>query len=317
LPEKVLVPELVTVKPLPATVPETIAPATLRFAVPARVTVTGVALVERLKPLISRVFPVPLAVNDNPTVLITSPIVNLVPVPNKFTALVPDKVTVPFPRLRLFAAVFVADPKFSAVVLLHVKALFAAFTTAEPLVLSIVAPPVRVKTPVPRALLLLMFKVPAVRVISLNEFEALKFTVPPELFTTSLPPTPVFVAAPVIPALKSNVPPPVNVNVLAVLDATEAKPTFVLNIIEPPAAWYQVLSTLVSTKRLNVCVVVELLVIPIIVDSRIVGVVESKVYELAVDENKMVPTVLLAESDTALLLAPKLLNWIMLLERAV
>ena len=46
-----LVPELVTVKPLPAAVPETIAPVTLRFAVPARVTVTGVALAERLKPL--------------------------------------------------------------------------------------------------------------------------------------------------------------------------------------------------------------------------------------------------------------------------
>jgi hypothetical protein len=41
------------------------------------------------------------------------------------------------------------------------------------------------------------------------------------------------------------------------------------------------------------------------------------VYELAVDENKMVPTVLPAESDTLLLPAPKLLNWIMLLEEAV
>ena len=113
---------LVTVKPLPLAVPETIAPVMLRFAVPSRVTVTGVALVERLKPLISRVFPAPLAVNDDPPVLITSPIVNLVPVPDKFTALVPDKVTVPLPRLRLFSAVFVADPKFSAEVPVHVQA---------------------------------------------------------------------------------------------------------------------------------------------------------------------------------------------------
>ena len=116
-----VVPEFATVKPLPAVVPLKIAPVMLRFAVPARVTVTGVALVERLKSLISRVFPVPLAVNDDPPVLITSPIVNLVPAPNKFTALVPDKVTVPVPRLRLFTAVFVADPKFSAEVPFHVQ----------------------------------------------------------------------------------------------------------------------------------------------------------------------------------------------------
>ena len=116
VPERVFVPVPVMVKLLPGVVPLTIAPVTLMFAVPARDTVTGFALVERLKPFISRVFPAPLAVIDVPAVPITSAIVNLVPVPNKFTVLEPVKVTVPVPRLRLFVAVFVADPKVSAVV---------------------------------------------------------------------------------------------------------------------------------------------------------------------------------------------------------
>jgi hypothetical protein len=122
VPERVFVPVPVTVKPLPGVVPLTIAPVTLMFAVPARDTVVAVALVERLKPFISRVFPAPLAVIVTPEVPITSAIVNVVPFPNKFTPLEPDKVTVPVPRLRLFTAVFVADPKFSAEVPFHVNA---------------------------------------------------------------------------------------------------------------------------------------------------------------------------------------------------
>ena len=52
----------VTITPLPGVVPLTIAPVTPMFAVPAKVTVTGVTLAERVIPPISRVFPAPLAV---------------------------------------------------------------------------------------------------------------------------------------------------------------------------------------------------------------------------------------------------------------
>ena len=176
LPERVFVPVPVTVKPLPGAVPLTIAPVMLMFAVPPRVTVPEFVFVDRLKPLISRVFPAPLAVIVNPF-WVAAPIVNFVPVPNKFTVLEPVKVTVPVPRSRLFVAVLFDDPKVSAVVLFQVIALLPAFTTAEPLVLSIVAPPVRVKSPVPRALLLLMFKAPAVSVTPPDAAELLPLKV--------------------------------------------------------------------------------------------------------------------------------------------
>ena len=117
-----VVPVAATVKPLPETVPLIIAPVTTMFAVPSKLIVIGVAPVERFKLFISRVFPVPLAVILDPEALTTSAIVNWVPVPNKFTVLEPDKVTVPVPRLRLFAAVFVDDPKVVAVVLFHMEA---------------------------------------------------------------------------------------------------------------------------------------------------------------------------------------------------
>jgi hypothetical protein len=86
------------------------------FAVPARVTVTGVKLAERVNPPISKVFPAPLAVIVLPLevlVMFTAPIVNLVPDPAKAIVLVEVAVTTPVPRLRLFAAVFVDDPKAS------------------------------------------------------------------------------------------------------------------------------------------------------------------------------------------------------------
>jgi hypothetical protein len=86
------------------------------FAVPARVTVVGVKLAERVNPPISRVLPTPLAVIDLEAavlVILTAPIVNLVPVPAKVIVLVELAVTIPVPRLRLFAAVFPVAPKAS------------------------------------------------------------------------------------------------------------------------------------------------------------------------------------------------------------
>ena len=116
LPERVVVPVAVTVTPLPGVVPLTIAPVTPMFAVPARVTVVGVKLAERVNPPISRVLPTPLAVIDLEAavlVILTAPIVNLVPVPAKVIVLVELAVTIPVPRLRLFAAVFPVAPKAS------------------------------------------------------------------------------------------------------------------------------------------------------------------------------------------------------------
>ena len=115
-PERVVVPVAVTVKPFPGVVPLTIAPVTPMFAVPAKVTVTGVALAERVNPPISKVFPAPLAVIVLPLavlVIFTAPIVNLVPDPAKAIVREELAVTTPVPRFRLFAAVFVDDPKAS------------------------------------------------------------------------------------------------------------------------------------------------------------------------------------------------------------
>ena len=123
LPERVAVPVLVTVTPLPGVVPFTIAPVTAMFAVPARVTVVGVKLAERVNPPISRVLPNPLAVIDlafAELVIFTAPIVSLVPSPAKAIVLWVLAVTTPVPRLRLFAEVFVDDPKASPSV--HVQA---------------------------------------------------------------------------------------------------------------------------------------------------------------------------------------------------
>ena len=114
LPERVVVPVAVTIKPLPGVVPLTIAPVTPKFAVPAKVTVVAVGLAERVNPPISRVFPDPLAVILLPLlelVMLAAPMVNLVPVPSNSILLSPASVTTPVPRLRLFAAVFVAEPK--------------------------------------------------------------------------------------------------------------------------------------------------------------------------------------------------------------
>ena len=115
-PERVVVPVAVTVKPLPGVVPLTIAPVTPMFAVPAKVTVVGVKLAERVNPPISRVLPTPLAVIDLEAavlVIFTAPIVSLVPVPSKAIVLLELAVTTPVPRLRLFAAVFPVAPKAS------------------------------------------------------------------------------------------------------------------------------------------------------------------------------------------------------------
>ena len=123
LPERVVVPVAVTVKPLPGVVPLTIAPVTPKFAVPAKVTVVAVGLAERVNPPISKVFPNPLAVivlQVDVLVIFTAPIVNLVPDPAKAIVLWVLAVTTPVPRLRLFAEVFVDDPKASPSV--HVQA---------------------------------------------------------------------------------------------------------------------------------------------------------------------------------------------------
>ena len=189
LPERVVVPVAVTVKPLPRVVPLTIAPLTPMFAVPAKVTVTGVALAERVSPPISKVFPAPLAVIVLPVeelVMFTAPIVNLVPVPAKVTPLLVLAVTVPAPRLRLLEEVLPAVPKVKSPP--QVTVLFAALAMAPPLVLLIV-PDVRVTAPEPRALLLLMFNVPAVRVTPPDAAELfpLKVKVPPAAFIVVSP----------------------------------------------------------------------------------------------------------------------------------
>jgi hypothetical protein len=120
-------------------------------------------------------------------VMFTAPIVNLVPFPAKAIVLEELAVTTPVPRLRLFAAEFVDDPKASPSV--HVQAWFPAFTTAEPLVLLIVAPvPARERAPDPSALLLLMFKVPAVRVTPPDAAELFPLKVNVPAVTKVFPP---------------------------------------------------------------------------------------------------------------------------------
>jgi hypothetical protein len=50
---------------------------------------------------------------DEALVILTGPIVNFVPVPARAIVLPELAVTTPVPKLRLFAAVFVDDPKAS------------------------------------------------------------------------------------------------------------------------------------------------------------------------------------------------------------
>ena len=123
-PEKVLVPVAPTFTPCANAEPLTIGPVTLRFALPNKSTTTGtVVFAERVNPPISRVFPAPLAVSvlpDEALVIFTGPIVNFAPVPAKVIVLLELAATVPVPRSRLFAAVFVDDPKVSESV--HVQA---------------------------------------------------------------------------------------------------------------------------------------------------------------------------------------------------
>ena len=123
-PEKVLVPVAPTFTPCANADPFTIGPVTFRFALPNKSTTTAtVGFAERVNPPISKVFPAPLAVSvlpDEVLVIFTGPIVNFVPVPAKVIVLLELAVTVPVPRLRLFAEVFVDVPKVSKSV--HVQA---------------------------------------------------------------------------------------------------------------------------------------------------------------------------------------------------
>jgi hypothetical protein len=100
------------------------APVTPIFAVPAKVTVTAeVVFAVRVKPPRVKVFPAPLAVSVLPVealVIFTAPIPRVVLLPTKEIVLEELAVAVPVPRFRLFAAVFVADPKVRVSV--HVQA---------------------------------------------------------------------------------------------------------------------------------------------------------------------------------------------------
>ena len=120
MPEKVLVPVAPTLTPWANAEPFTMGPVILKFALPNNSTTTALLVfAERVNPPISRVFPVPLvllAVRVLPElslVIFTRPIVNLVPVPARAIVLPELAVATPVPRLRLFVAVFVDDPKVS------------------------------------------------------------------------------------------------------------------------------------------------------------------------------------------------------------
>ena len=90
------------------------------FAVPARTTVTAVVVfAESVRPRMFRVLPAPVAVRVRPElalVMLTGPIVRVVPVPARMIERLLDAATTPVPRSRLFAAVLARVPKVSGLV---------------------------------------------------------------------------------------------------------------------------------------------------------------------------------------------------------
>ena len=93
------------------------APVTPIFAVPAKVTATALdVFAVRVMPAMFKVFPTPFAVIVLPVpvlAIFNAPIPRVVLLPAMAIVLLELAVTTPVPRFRLFAAVFVADPKAS------------------------------------------------------------------------------------------------------------------------------------------------------------------------------------------------------------
>ena len=123
------------------------------------------------------------------------------------------------------------------------------------------------RVPVPNAPASEKFTVPAVTVNPAPiAFAALRFTVPPAAFTTTLSADSRLFTEP----LNVKVPPPVRVRVLELVEVAVFKFTVLLKTNAPPAACVQVLLPLaLFTTKLNVCVAVELLVSPFLVCNRL------------------------------------------------
>ena len=164
---KVVVPVFVIVTPWANADPGTIAPSMLIFARPAKVTVTAaVEFWDRLSPRKTSVFPAPLAVSVRPElvdVIFPNPIESVVFDPDNVIFLLPEIVTFPVPRSRLFAAVLLAVPNVNPSA--SAQDWFAALVTGAPLVLLIVVFAEIVSAPLPSALALLILSVPALSVV--------------------------------------------------------------------------------------------------------------------------------------------------------